>query len=143
MENKLEEIIRTDIYYSAWKGNSGTFYFHLGKIVEATSNTHEHIVPTNKIITISANQLNLTNEIILDADFRKIWISENEELMYLNNVDFEKRNLISIYLLKEKRIIDTLNINKGEQIIELFDDKGVALSYNIENPKKITCWKYE
>lgn len=143
MENKLEEIIRTDIYYSTWKGNSGTFYFHLGKIVEATSNTHEHIVPTNKIITISANQPNLTNEIILDAEYRKFWISENEELMYLNNVNFMKRNQISIYSLKEKRIIDTLNINKGEQIIELFDDKGVALSYNIENPKKITCWKYE
>ena len=43
-----------------------------------------------------------------------------------------KRNQISIYLLKEKRIIDTLN-SKGEQIIELFDDKGVAFSYNIEN----------
>lgn len=115
----------------------------MGKIVEATSNTHEHIVPTNKIITISANQPNLTNEIILDAEYRKFWISENKELMYLNNVNFMKRNQISIYSLKEKRIIDTLNINKGEQIIEFFDDKGVALSYNIENPKKITCWKYE
>ena len=74
---------------------------------------------------------------------RKFWISENEELMYLNNINFINRNQISIYSLKEKKIIDTLTINKGEQIIELFDDKGVALSYNIENPKKITCWKYE
>lgn len=56
--------------------------------------------------------------------------------MYLNNINFINRNQISIYSLKEKKIIDTLTINKGEQIIELFDDKGVALSYNIENPKK-------
>lgn len=54
-----------------------------------------------------------------------------------------KRNQILIYSLKEKRIIDTLIVNKGKQIVELFDEKGVALSYNIENPKKITCWKYE
>lgn len=141
-ENKLEEIFRISVYYSARKGNSGTFYFHLGRIVEATLNTHEHIAPTNKIITISENQPNLTNEILFDAEFRKFWISENEELIYLGNVNM-KRNQILIYSLKEKRIIDTLIVNKGKQIVELFDEKGVALSYNIENPKKITCWKYE
>ncbi len=141
-ENKLENIFRTTLYYSARKGKSDTFYFHLGRIVEATSNTHEYIAPTNKIITISENQPNLSNEILFDTEFEKFWISENEELMYLGNVNM-KKNQILIHSLKENKIIDTLNLNMGERIIELFDEKGVVLSCNIENPKKITCWKYE
>jgi len=134
--NKLTEALKLDIYCSAYKGNSGKFYFHCGKIVDATSNTHEEIVGINKVLIVSPLDKTLRVEISFEFDFSRILISENEDVMYLLN-----KNRIWVYSFKEKQIIDHLKLNEEAIIAQLFDKKNILLSYDWDNKKMLTCWR--
>lgn len=135
--NKLKEILRTALFYKAYKSKSDTFYFHLGKIAEATSNTHERIEPINQIDIYLKSELSKPIEIKFDFDFKKFIVSENEEKIYFIN-----NNQILMYSLLEKQIIDKIVLNEKERIAQVFDEQQLFLSYQYDKPNILSCWEF-
>jgi hypothetical protein len=135
--NKVVEILKTETFYKSFKSNSNKFYLHLGKIIAATSNTHEKIEPTNQIEIYDSS--NLPNKEVLKFDFHfdKFIVSENEELIYLIHL-----NKICIYSLIKQEIVTEIILDEKERIIQLFDDKKLFLSYEFDKTNNLTCWKY-
>ena len=133
----LKEILKTTIFYKAYTSKTGKFYLHLGKITEATSNTHERIEPVNQIDIYLKSDLSKKIEIRFDFDFNKFLISENEEKLYLIN-----NNHIWIYSLLEQKTIDQITLNEKERIAQIFDEQQLFLSYEYDKTNSITCWKF-
>ncbi|RYJ36744.1 hypothetical protein NU08_4263 [Flavobacterium anhuiense] len=133
--NKTKEILKTDLFYNAYKSKSNTFYLHLGKLTEATPTTHERISPINKINIYS--DFKLQTEIELDFKFENFIVSENEEKIYFIN-----NNQIWIYLLPKKQIIDQITLNEKVRIAQVFDEQQVFLSYEYDKPNILTCWRF-
>ena len=135
--NKLKEILRTEIFYEAHKSKSDKFYLHLGKIVAATSNTHERIEPVNQIDIYLKSDLTKKIEIGLDFDFVKFLVSENEEKLYFIN-----DNQIWIYSLLERKIIDKITLNEKERVAQIFDEQRLIISYECGESNIINCWEF-
>ena len=133
--NKLKEILQTDIFRKAYKSKSDKFYLHLGRIVPATSNTHERIEPINQIDVYSKSDLTKKVEIKLDFDFDKFLVSENEEKLYFIN-----DNRICIYSLLEQKTIGEITLT--ERIAQVFDEQQLIVSYDFDKPNRITCWSF-
>ena len=134
--NKLKEFLQTDIFYRAHKSKSGKIYLHLGKIVEATSNTHERIEPVSQINIYLETDPTKKQEISLDFDFKKFVVSENEEKIY-----FVNNNQIWIYSLIEQKTINKISLNEKERVAQIFDEQQLFITYKCDKPNIITCWR--
>lgn len=135
--NTLKEVLRTEIFYKANTTTSGNFYLHLGKVIEATSDTHERIVPISKMHIYLKSDLTNKMEIEFDFSFHTFIVSENEENVYLIN-----NNQMWIYSLLEKQIIYKIELNEKARIAQVFEKQQLFLSYDYVKPNRVTCWKF-
>lgn len=135
--NKLNEILKTEIFYKVHKSNADKFYLHLGKIIEATSNTHEKIEPINQIDIYDKADLTKKVEVKLDFQFDKFIVSDNDETLYLI-----QNNKIWIYSLLKKQVVEEIALNEKDRVAQLFDEQKLFITYKYDEQNKITCWKF-
>ncbi|SOD18919.1 hypothetical protein [Pedobacter xixiisoli] len=135
--NKLKEILQTAIFYKAHKSKSDKFYLHLGKLIEATSNTHEKIEPLNQIDIYSKSDLTNKSELKFDFHFDQFIVSENEETLYLIH-----NNKYWVYSLLKQKIEEEIILDEKVRIAQLFDEQKAFISYEYDKPDKITYWKF-
>jgi hypothetical protein len=135
--NKLTEILKTEIFYNTFKSKTDKFYLHLGKRIEATSNTHEKIEPISQIDIYKKDDLTKKLEIRFDFQFDKFIVSENEETLYLI-----RANKVWIYSLKKQQIEEEILLNEKDRIVQLFDEHKLFITYKFDEQNKITCWKF-
>lgn len=133
--NKTKEILKTDLFYNAYKSKSSKFYLQLGKLIEATPSAHERIGALNQINVYS--NFSLITEMKFDFNFEKFIVSENEEKLYLIN-----KNQIWVYSLLKKLIIEKIELNEKVRIAQVFDEQQLFISYEYDRPNIITCWKF-
>ncbi|EHQ42913.1 YncE family protein [Myroides odoratus] len=135
-ENKVSEVIQTDIFYQVQQGLSGNFYLHMGKVIPATSNTHESIAPINQLDIYNQD---FTEKVALRFDFyfETFVISKKEEIVYLIY-----NNTIWLYSLVKRQVVDTIVLNEKVRIAQLFDEHRVFISYEYDQASMITCWKF-
>lgn len=133
--NKSKEILKTDIYFNAYKSKSNKFYLHLGKLIDATPTTHQRINSINKINIYS--NLELIDQIEFDFNFEKFIISGTEETIYLTN-----NNRIWIYSILRKEVIKKIELNEKARIAQIFDEQQVFISYEYDQTNIISCWKF-
>lgn len=135
--NKLKEIVKTEIFYKANKSKTDKFYLHLGKVIEATSDTHEHIAPINQIDIYDITDLTKKVEIKLNFQFERFIVSDNEEILYLFN-----HNKFWVYSLLKQQVIQEITMEENDRIAQLFDEQKLFLTYKYDEQNKITCWKF-
>lgn len=133
---KLKEILQTRIFKEAYKSKSDKFYFHLGKVIEATYNTHERIEPISQINICSKSDLTKMIELKFDFNFNTFVVSENEEKLYLVN-----NNQIWIYSLIENKTINKITLNEKARVAQVFDQQQIFISYEYDKSNIITGWK--
>lgn len=134
--NGLKEILQPGIFHKAYKSKSDRFYFHLGEIVEATSNTHERIDPINQIDIYLKSDFKNKIEIKSDMDFDTFIVSENDEKLYLIN-----NNQIWVYSLLEQKTLAKIVLNEKERITQIFDEQQLFISYQYDRSNILTCWE--
>jgi len=135
--DKLNEILKTEIFYKAHKSNANKFYLHLGKVIKATSNTHEKIEPINQIDIYDKADLTKKVEIRLDFQFDKFIVSDNDETLYLI-----QNNRIWIYSILNKQVVEEIALNEKDRVAQLFDEQKLFITYKYDEQNKITCWKF-
>lgn len=135
--NTLRKILQTEVFYKSYISKSNKLYFHLGTIIEATSDTSERIDPINKIVIHLKNDLTKKTEIKFEFSFQKFIVSENEEKLYLIH-----DNQMYIYSMSENKVIDDIALTEKARIAQVFDKQQVLLSYAYDKPNTITCWKF-
>ncbi|WP_338840827.1 hypothetical protein [Flavobacterium ginsenosidimutans] len=135
--NKTKEVLKTPIFCKAFKSESDQLYLHLGKIIEATANTHERIIPINQIEIYSQTDFSKKMTIEFDFSFDRFIVSQNEEKLYL-----VKDNQIWIYSLSTKKIINQIILNEKIRVAQIFDEQQLFLSYEYDKPNVLNCWKF-
>ncbi|WP_121965551.1 hypothetical protein [Myroides sp. N17-2] len=135
--NKLKEVLRTEVFCNAYKSKSDKFYLQLGKVIEATSDTHERIEPINQIKICSISNPQNNREIKFEFQFDQFVVSKNEEVLYLIH-----NNDIWFYSLIKNEIVNKISLNKKARIVQIFEEQEMFISYEYDKPNILSCWKF-
>jgi outer membrane protein assembly factor BamB len=134
--NKLEKILTIEPYYECSINKSETMFIHCGKIT-GENTIDEHIEPLSKIKIYKSPVENEFNEIIIEKEFRRVIVSEDETLLYLIN-----KNNVYIYSLEDEKIIDEYIFETDMMVGNIFDNEKLIFTFGF-NKKILKCWKYK
>jgi WD40 repeat protein len=135
--SELKEILKTEIFCMAHKGKSGKIYLQRGKLIEATSTTHERVEPQRMIDIYDATYATKRIQIKFNFHFDTFVVSENEETVYLVLC-----NTMWIYALEKQKVVDEITLGIKQRIVQLFDERHLILSCEPNKSNILHGWKF-
>ncbi|GIJ96751.1 hypothetical protein CAPN001_13200 [Capnocytophaga stomatis] len=130
-ENKLETILKTQVFAHGTKDQKGNFYFQSGEFKKGGMCT-DSLNPLSQIFIISAEKQQKTYD--FEFIFKEIRLSSDEKSLFLIG-----DNKIWQFSLEKETIISEIIAPKGSSIIEFFEEKQflLAIAHQSDNKKMI------